>query len=247
MGILSSLFSKKSAKSPIDLSQIGVDMHSHFLPGIDDGSKTMEDTLEMLERMKHLGFSKIITTPHVKSEIYPNTPERILPKYEEVKLELDKKGINIDFHAAAEYYYDDHLHRLLEADSLLHFSTKKVLVEFSFSTIPMREHAFFFEMVKKGYKPILAHFERYPYFHKSVDQAQYYRNMGVEIQLNLLSLTGHYGPDVRKQAELLIDNKLVDYVGTDCHRIQHLEILEAHLHLPYFHKLLELPLKNNKL
>jgi tyrosine-protein phosphatase YwqE len=122
-----------------------------------------------------------------------------------------------------------------------------VLVEFSFHSAPQFENQLFFEMQIANYKPILAHFERYSYYHNSLDKAIEFRNQGVNIQVNLNSLTGNYGPHVRKQAERLIDAGLVDFVGSDCHRMQHLMMLEEHLNMPYMKKLKGLPLKNQDL
>jgi tyrosine-protein phosphatase YwqE len=155
-------------------------------------------------------------------------------------------GLSIEIAAAAEYYFDETLVEKVKNKSVLSFDDY-VLVEFSFHSKPEFEDQLFFEMQMAAYKPILAHFERYPYYHGSIDKAVYFKEKGVSIQLNLNSLTGHYGQNVKKQAELLIDEGLVDFAATDCHRIQHLMLLEEHLRNPYFHKLGELNLLNKTL
>jgi protein-tyrosine phosphatase len=246
MSLFSNLFKKKSLEL-FDLSIIGVDMHSHLIPGIDDGSRSMDETIAMLAKFESLGYKKIITTPHIMQEVYPNTSEIINQGLNQVQETAKSLGLSIEIEAAAEYYFDDHLIELIKNRNVLSFGDAYVLVEFSFHTPPIFENQLFFEMQMAKYKPVLAHFERYPYFHDSLDKAKEYREKGVNIQVNLNSLTGHYGPQVRKQAEKLIDANLVDFVGSDCHRMQHLMILEEHLSNPYFHKLEKLVLKNREI
>jgi tyrosine-protein phosphatase YwqE len=247
MGFLSTIFKKKPLLLPFDLSLIGIDMHSHLIPGIDDGSRNMDETIALLSKFESLGFKKVITTPHIMNEVYNNTSEIILEGLKNVKNEAERVGLAIQIEAAAEYYFDDTVIEKVKNGTILTIGDRFVLVEFSFHSSPIFEDQLFFEMQMEKYKPILAHFERYPYYHGSSDKAKELRDKGVNIQLNLNSLTGNYGPEVRKQAERLIDDKLVDFVGSDCHRIQHLTLLEEHLTNPYFHKLAELPLKNNLL
>jgi tyrosine-protein phosphatase YwqE len=246
MSLFSTLFKKKSLEL-FDLSKIGIDMHSHLIPGIDDGSRSMDETIAMLAKFESLGYKKIITTPHIMQEVYPNTSEIINQGLKQVQETAKSLGLSIEIEAAAEYYFDDHLIQLIKHKDILSFGQNYVLVEFSFHTPPIFEDQLFFEMQMAKYKPVLAHFERYPYFHDSLDKAKEYREKGVNIQVNLNSLTGHYGPQVRKQAEKLIDANLVDFVGSDCHRMQHLMMLEEHLSHPYFHKLEKLNLKNGEL
>jgi tyrosine-protein phosphatase YwqE len=244
--MLSGLFKKKKQLDPIDLSVIGVDMHSHLIPGIDDGSKSMDETIAMLAKFQDLGYRKVITTPHIMSDYYRNTPEIILSGLQEVRETATKIGLTIEIEAAAEYYYDDRLLELIKEKNLLTFGLNHVLVEFAFMGKPMYENELFFSLLNNGYQPILAHFERYAVFHGSVEKAREYRARGVYIQLNLNSISGHYGPEVKKQAEKLIDEGLVDFVGSDCHRIQHLMSLEESLSLPYMHKLMGLELRNKE-
>lgn len=244
MSFFTKLFSKAPQLPPFDLSLIGVDMHSHLIPGIDDGSRSMDETIAMMAKFENLGYKKLITTPHIMNEVYPNTPEIIQEGLKHVQQVAEGLGLAIQIEAAAEYYFDDSVIEKVKNGTLLSFGDRYVLVEFSFHSAPIFEDSLFFEMQLANYKPILAHFERYTYFHGSTEKAKAFRDKGVNIQVNLNSLTGHYGPEVRKQAERLIDEQLVDFVGSDCHRIQHLILLEEHLSNPYFHKLGELNLKN---
>jgi len=247
MGLFTNIFSKKPPQVPFDLGLIGVDMHSHLIPGIDDGSRSMDETIAMLAKFESLGYKKVITTPHIMNEVYPNNPEIILAGLAQVKEAATKIGLSIEIEAAAEYYFDDQLMETIKNRTALTIAGSYVLVEFSFNSAPIFENQLFFEMQIANYKPILAHFERYPYYHSSVDKAIEFRNQGVSIQVNLNSLTGNYGPHVKKQAERLIDAGLVDFVGSDCHRMQHLMMLEEHLNLPYMNKLTDLTLKNRDL
>jgi protein-tyrosine phosphatase len=245
MGFFSKILGKKTP--PIDLSLVGTDMHSHLIPGIDDGARTMDETIAMLIKFEALGYKKVITTPHIMNEVYPNTPDTILSGLARVRSEIEKLGLGIQVEAAAEYYLDETLLSKIKDRSVLSFGDNYVLIEFSFHIPPVFEHELFFEMQMLNYKPVLAHFERYIYFHGDLDKAREYKEKGALIQLNLNSLSGHYGPDVKRQAERLIDAKLVDFVGTDCHRMDHLMLLEKNLSKPYFHKLMDLNLLNKDL
>lgn len=242
-----SLFSflKKTPKT--DLSVLKTDIHSHLIPGIDDGAQSMDHTIGMLRKFQELGYEKVITTPHVMSDYYKNTPEIILEGLETVKQEIKKLGLTIEIEAAAEYYFDEHLFTKIKNKELLTFHGNHVLFEFSFTQEPQQIDDLVFELLTNGYQPVLAHFERYPYYHGNLDIARKFREKGVLIQLNLNSINGHYGPAIKKQARELIDNALVDVLGSDCHRVEHLHILEDSLGDKYYQKALELDLLNYKL
>ena len=246
MNLLYKWLSKKSVPD-FDFSKIGADMHSHLIPGIDDGSPDMETTITMLKKFEELGYKKIITTPHIKTGIYDNTTEIILSGYQEVKYEIERRGIQIELEVAAEYFYDFSFMERIEKNDILSFSNKHVLLEYSFNQVPMGENEMYFALQMKEYKPIIAHFERYPYYHGSIKKAEELRNKGVKIQVNLLSLFGHYGPQVQKQAALLIGENQVDLLGTDCHRIEHLELLEANIQNSLLNKTNYLKLLNKAL
>lgn len=251
MGWLSRIFSKphtQTTQAPLDLSWFNTDMHSHFLPGVDDGARTMDESLAMLRKMQEFGYQKCILTPHIKMDMYPNSEADLQLKFLELTQAMDEAGLSIRVELAAEYYLDDHFINRLENTRLLSFGPQRyVLVEFSFVNAPVFEIETFQRIIDKGYTPILAHFERYVYFHGSIASAETYRAMGVNIQLNLNSLTGHYGPEVKKQAERMLDQFTVDFVGTDAHRMDHLVLLENHLNVPHLKLLNERLLKNQSL
>jgi tyrosine-protein phosphatase YwqE len=249
MGLFGKLFGgKEEALAPFDLSVFKADMHSHLIPGIDDGSKSMDESIAMLAKFESLGYKKVITTPHIMSDYFKNTPEIILAGLENVQKTAAELNLSIEVEAAAEYYFDETLlDRLAKKEKLLTFGDNYVLFEFSFHSEPNHIEKLFFEFLTQGYKPVLAHFERYAFLFGALDKAAEWREKGINIQMNFNSLGGHYGPEVKKQAQALVDNKLIDFVATDCHRMDHLMILEESLTKPYFHKLGELELKNSEL
>ncbi len=244
MGIFNFFGKKKEVLQPFDLSRFKVDIHSHLIPGIDDGSQTMDETIAMLTKFQSLGYKKVITTPHVMSDSFPNTSENILAGLEDVRAELKKVGLTIEIEAAAEYYFDETFIAKIKTKDLLTFGDNYVLLEFAFHSPPQYIDQMFFELQSRGYRPVVAHFERYMYYLGKIDQATEWRRKGINIQININSLFGHYGPDIKKQAERLIDAGEFDFIGTDCHRIEHLMLLENSLTSPYIHKIGNYLLKN---
>lgn len=240
MGLFS--FFHKS-KTPVLLSKLGTDIHSHLLPGIDDGAKTIDHSIAMIQKFVDLGYRKLITTPHIMSDTYPNGPETIHGALSQVQQELKRLNIPICIEAAAEYYADEYFYNLIDDEPLLTFLGNHVLFEFSFHQAPLHTADLVFKLHGNNYKPVLAHYERYN-FYNSTREAEALRENGVLIQININSLNGHYGPKAKNIAEALIDKKLVDVLGSDCHRIEHLLILEKHLSKPYLHKMLDLEVLN---
>lgn len=240
------LFSLFEKKHLADLSKLGTDVHSHLIPGIDDGASTMDHSIGMLLAFAELGYKKAITTPHIMAEGYVNSPQTILPGLEHVRAEIEKLKIPIQLEAAAEYYFDEGLMPKIKNKELLTFDGNKVLFEFSFSQEPQYVEELIFTFRTNGYQPVLAHFERYTYY-TTIEKAIELREKGVAIQMNLNSLSGHYGPQIQKQAERMVQAKIVDLAGSDCHRIEHLHILKNNLHKKTFHQLLDLDLMNYRL
>ena len=223
-------FKKKKDPLPlVDFSVIGTDMHSHFIPSIDDGSDSVATSIALIKGLMALGYKNIITTPHVMSDHYPNSSEDILNGLEAVRKGLITEGVNININAAAEYYLDEYFLDLLEKEPLLTLWDNYVLVEMSFYSPPRGWEDYFFKIALKGYQAILAHPERYPYFHKSYVEYAEIREKGVALQLNVLSLIGYYGEAVKKTAFRLLDDKLIDFLGTDMHHVRHLETVTNQL------------------
>ena len=241
-----SFFKKKKESHPvIDFSGIGTDMHSHFIPAIDDGSDSVETSVTLIKGLVELGYKNIITTPHVMSDHYPNSSEDILNGLESVRKRLHTEGVNVTLNAAAEYYMDEYFLNLLNTQPLLTLWDNYVLVEMSFYSPPRGWEDYFFKIALKGYQPILAHPERYPYFHKSYVEYAEIKEKGVALQVNLLSLAGYYGESVKKTAFRLLDDKLIDYIGTDAHHVRHIGTITEQVKNPEIQKILaNYPFKN---
>lgn len=223
------LFSKKDRKkTAIDYQLVKTDMHAHLLPGIDDGSPDMDTTIRFIRQLQAMGYSKLITTPHVYWDLYRNTPEIILGKLEEVRTALKEHNIAIELHAAAEYFLDDHFaEQLARKEPFLCVKDNLILTEFSFMHLPFSVKELIFDLQMAGYQPILAHPERYSYLYKKWDFFHELKDNGVLLQLNLLSLTGGYGERVQQIAEYLLENELYSLVGTDLHHDGHLSRLKS--------------------
>jgi protein-tyrosine phosphatase len=222
-----SLFKKKPALSS-DLGSLRCDLHSHLIPGIDDGSPDLETSVRLIRGLIELGYKKIITTPHINADIFPNTPAIIRAGQTVVTEELRRQDIDVIFHAAAEYLMDERFSGLLAAgEPLLTLKDKLVLVELSFAVPAINLREILFDMQLKGYQPVLAHPERYLYFGANRKWYDQLRDAGCYFQLNLLSFSGHYGPESRQLAEYLIKKQYVDFLGTDLHHEKHLEVLRS--------------------
>jgi len=221
-------FTKKSTPH-LYFSVLGADLHSHLIPGIDDGSPDMETSVELIRALWKLGYKKIITTPHVMGEYYPNSSETILSGLKNVKEAVAAAKIPVEIYAAAEYHADENFERLIREDDLLTMPGNKLLFELSFYGENPGIQQTVFNLHKKGYSLILAHVERYPYYHGNMSVIEHYKDMGCTLQLNILSLTGHYGEPVKKWAEKLLKAGMIDYLGTDLHHKGHLELLQKHL------------------
>lgn len=227
MSIFSTLFRKSKPGEPIDLAVLGCDMHSHFIPGIDDGAKTMRDSLDMLRAMEDFGYRKVITTPHIMGDFFRNTPEIILSGLEQVRVAAKAEGLQIEIEAAAEYYLDYELEEKLGKNPLLTFGKNYLLFEISYMNAPDNLGNFIFNLQTSGYKPVLAHPERYPFwFSKSLEQFEKLKDKGVLFQLNINSLTGHYSPATKKIAEEMISRGWYEFTGSDCHHVGHIELMK---------------------
>lgn len=203
-----------------------VDIHSHLLPGIDDGAKDLNNSIELISKMRTYGIKNFITTPHILGDVYANTSETIKAKLIEVKKELEKRNLNdISIHAAAEYMMDEQFSVLLENDDILTLKDNYILVEMSYFSAPINVFDILFEIQLKGYKPILAHPERYNFYHNNFKSYYKLKQAGCLFQLNLLSLTEQYGKNVQKISEKLLSENMYDFVGSDTHHHNHLALL----------------------
>jgi tyrosine-protein phosphatase YwqE len=242
------LFHKKSA-GRADFSFLGTDLHSHLIPGIDDGSPDLGTSVELIRALHDLGYRRLITTPHVMQGYYPNDASTILPRCEKVREELQAREIPVELRAAAEYFLDAELMETVnQGVPLLTLSGNKVLVEMSFVAPPLQLHEFLYQLQIKGYEPVVAHPERYGYFHKDPQQYKKLLDVGCLLQLNVLSLTGHYGRGVKKAALKLLEEGWVSYLGTDLHHFRHADGLRSlATQTPLMKRLRDYPWKNHAL
>jgi protein-tyrosine phosphatase len=242
-------FKKKEVKKErtLDYGPIMVDMHSHVLPGIDDGAQTPEESIVLIKKMMELGIKKIIATPHVMLDYYRNDATSINNALAVLKEELKNQNIDIPVEAAAEHYFDESFEKRIDDRSLMTMGEDKyVLFELSFMNEPPNVIQMIQKMRDAGYKPILAHPERYPYM--DIDRMRMIRSWGCNLQINTISLLGYYGKPTKKMAEDMVDNQMVDFISSDMHHPRHAQAFEEVLTTPYLEKLLnEYPLKNKML
>lgn len=208
-----------------------VDIHSHLLPGIDDGARTFEDSLRLTQALQGFGVSQFITTPHIIQHVWDNTHEQILSKKTTTVLELEKNNVNIPFNAAAEYLMDDQFVRLFESHDLLTLKDNYVLVEMSYINAPIQLYSILFDLQVAGYIPVLAHPERYLFYHNNFNEYVKLKRAGCLFQLNLLSVVGYYGPQIAKIAEQLLTKGMYSYVGSDVHHDNHIAAFEQKVKL----------------
>lgn len=239
-----SWFTKQKYKT-LDL---GTDMHSHLLPNLDDGVRSFEQAEEIIQRFISMGYTRLITTPHVMSDTYRNTSEQILNRLEQLRAYLREKNINIQIDAAAEYYLDEELIRKVESNEpLLTFGDRFLLFETNFLTEPLNLRDFIFLASSKGYRLVLAHPERYLYLQQNLGKMEDLLSRGIYFQLNISSFTGYYSKTVQATVNKMIEKEWVHLLGSDCHHLQHTKLMETALPMKYFQKALSLPLLNKSL
>ncbi|MFN8288548.1 MAG: CpsB/CapC family capsule biosynthesis tyrosine phosphatase [Chitinophagales bacterium] len=239
---------KKEENSALeDYSLMAADIHSHLIPAIDDGSPDMETTLEMLRQFKALGFKKIYTSPHVVADGYNNSTEKILKGRDAVREQIAKQGIDIEFDAIAEYYADNSMFEKIEKRDLLTFGRNYVLIEFSYLQKQNVVLDIIYKLQLAEYRVVLAHPERYPYYHENDFKTYHsFKDRNVYFQINIGSLSGKYGKPAKQVAERLIDEKMVNFAGSDLHKVTQFDSLRECLKLKHLEKLLTDPKLLNK-
>ena len=215
---LTKLFTKTSNNQLLHT----VDLHSHLIPGIDDGVGSFDESIELIKQLQDLGFKKIITTPHIMRHRFANTKQNILKVYEELREEMKKHDLKIDVDVAAEYYYDEYFLELIDKKELMTFGDNHILFELSYTLKPFMLEQVVAKLLSAGYRPILAHPERYKYY-KTKEDFERVKDMGLLFQINAISLGGFYGKNVKKSAELLVEANMVDFIGSDIHSQKYLE------------------------
>ena len=202
------------------------DIHNHILPGIDDGAKTPEDSFELLMHFKELGITNLICTPHTMSDFYPNTPATITGAKQKLQDFLNEKNApDFKIRASSEYMMDSGLVDLLDSKQILPLKDQYVLVEMSYLQPPVNLREILFKVGNAGFVPVLAHPERYAFYHNKYDTYTELKSI-CKFQLNALSITGYYGPGIAKTALKLLDDNMFDFIGTDTHHMRHIENLK---------------------
>ncbi len=224
------------------------DVHSHLIPGIDDGVDTYDEALQLLHAFHEMGYRKVITTPHIMQDFYNNEPEEILDGLEKLRIEMENTGLEMEVEAAAEYYLDESLLKKLEGDrKILTFGKNYLLFETSFINKPIYLDDFLFLAQSRGLQPVMAHPERYAFVHNEPQLLKSLTDRGMLLQINLNSLSGYYSRQVQKMARQLIDEKQVHFLGSDCHSMKHFEALVEAMRTPHYERACALPLLNYSL
>lgn len=225
--MLFNFFKKKTTPDCYDFSFLEIDMHNHILPGIDDGCLSAEQSLFFIKELQQLGFRRFICTPHIYSEVYPNTRETIESSFDKLaKVALLNQQAVLPLSIAAEYMADESLDKFIRQDKILALYGNQVLIEFSYAVEPKNIEQRIFALQVAGYQPVLAHPERYAYFRRRFEKYEQLKDLGCAFQLNLLSTLGYYGNEIKEIAETLLKSKSYDYAGTDLHHHRHLAALK---------------------
>lgn len=232
-------FFKNKNKSAGSYFPVRTDIHSHILPGIDDGSPDIPTSLQLIRGLMELGVNKSVATPHVIGDMYRNTPDTIHASLLALQEAVSREGLDFELSAAAEYMLDAYfLDLLADKKLLLPVSGNLLLTEFSYSTMPSNPEKMSFALITEGFSPILAHPERYAYYYRDFREYHRLRELGFLLQVNLLSLTGYYGREALKAARYMLKNDLVSFVGTDLHHSNHLAALKDPRNQDIFRELL---------
>lgn len=219
------------------------DIHSHILPGIDDGANDAFQSIQLIGEMKKMGFDKLIATPHTMSGVWNNSVQDIKESYDSLKNKLDKADQDLSF--ASEYLIDSLFLEKIQTQKLLCLKQNYVLVELSYLQPPVNLYEIIFELQVKGYIPVLAHPERYTYFFNEFKNFKKLKNSGCLFQLNLMSVVGHYGAHSSRMADKLLRENMIDYVGSDIHHNGHINVFKRPVRIKSL-KALEFAIEANR-
>ena len=221
-----------------------VDIHSHVLFGIDDGAKTLEESTSLMQSFVDLGFKRATTTPHTYPGVWENSYEDITSKLKEVQELLPELTSKLDLKVATEYLMDDQFVQRFQSEKLLTLKDNYVLVEMSYINAPIQLYEIIFDLQVAGYKPVLAHPERYLFYHHNFNEYNKLKNSGCLFQINLLSTMGFYGENITKIADQLLAAGLIDFAGSDVHNRTHIRCFESVLKIKNIDPLKQ-AIKNN--
>lgn len=221
-----SFFRKKQEVVNASLAFIGTDMHNHLLPGIDDGSPNVETSLRLMQGLIDVGYDRFFCTPHVLGEVHPNTPVSIENAFQQLQSAVTEENFPVTLGYSAEYMTDYEVEDIINSGKLVSLPDNYVLIEMSYAVESPNIKEVIFLLQTKGYKPILAHPERYPYYFSRFDSYESFLDAGADLQINILSLSGYYGKDTKKIAEKLLQADFINWVGTDLHHDRHLAAIK---------------------
>lgn len=215
------------------------DVHSHILPGVDHGAQTIDDSLAMLEEEISMGINRVMCTSHVTAETFENTPETLNAAYEKLKAAVAEEGLPVEVFVSAEYRLDEYWNSEYAKGHVVPMPDNYVLLENSFVQELIEIDDMLFELRVKGYKPILAHPERYLYYYHRRDRYEKLHSFGTKFQINILSLTNYFGSVAKENALWLMSHKMVDMLGSDMHNLEHARIIKDYICSKEWRKLCE--------
>ena len=231
---------KRRKQSPVRFSELKWDVHSHIVPGVDDGAQDMEASLEMVGHLAAMGYEGLVLTPHIMSDLYPNSKATLQPAFDRLVEAVNAAGLRMELRLAAEYLIEAETLSAIEAQDVLTFPCKDaqgtlhelILMEFGFHHPP--EEALvkdvLFAAQTHGLTPLLAHCERYPYLHKNEALLDLWRKRGGWMSVNAASLVGAYGNEVKDMAHRCMKQGWVSFVCSDAHGMRHVRALESLSH-----------------
>ncbi|MCM1110473.1 MAG: hypothetical protein NC336_04645 [Clostridium sp.] len=227
---------RKTRKEPPRLF-FTTDIHCHILPAIDDGSPDLATSLELIGRMRSWGLERIVASPHVTDEVYLNEPATIEPALAAVNDALADAGDDFRVEYWAENRIDDLFLQRFADGALVAMPDRRILVENSFYMEPLGLDSLLYELRLKGYTPVMAHPERYGYYHNRFSRYEELHGRGLLFQCNILSFAGYYGKRERNVAEKLLERGMVDFVATDLHNHRHADAIEAFMSTKTYRRL----------
>lgn len=225
--MLFDFFFKSNEPQPLPFH---TDMHCHIVPGVDDGSPDVETSLQLLENMAKWGINRVFASPHSTQDRYENTPQSLAEPFKQLTDAAKERKLPIELHHHMEYRIDEFFLDQLEANNVVTMPDNLILIENSFAIEPWGIEGLVYDIISRGFTPVLAHPERYSYY--SQRRRQRYaelKDLGMYLQVNLLSLSGYYGKLERDTAVYLLKNRLAQFIGTDIHRMSHVESITSYL------------------
>jgi tyrosine-protein phosphatase YwqE len=234
-------------KKLLDIKPLKVDIHSHLIPYIDDGAKSIEDSISLINALKSLGYKKLITTPHIMSDAYRNDATNIYEGLNLLKQRVIQEKIDIDIDVGAEYYLDDGFLDKIKSKGVMAINDRYVLFETSYLSKPILIEDMIFAISSEGYIPIMAHPERYRYVKDLSKEYKRFKDLGVMFQCNINSFAGYYGNDAKQKALFLSQNGMIDFLGSDLHHIKQIEVLAKVIQTDVYKAIFETnDIKNDK-